>query len=54
MILNKDEFVELYHTIRREHPEKSLSSCYEFAETLHVTFFGERKYSDYNSFRQVL
>jgi hypothetical protein len=54
MKLTKDEFVDIYNTTRKEHPNMSLNKCYEFAETLHIKLFGDRLYSDYNSFRQVL
>lgn len=54
MKLNTSEFIEMYSSIRKEHPEKSLSDCYDFAETLHEVIFGERKYSDYNSFQTTV
>jgi len=54
MKLDNTEFVSLYYSIRKEHPEKSYKDCYEFAETLHITLFGDRKFLSYNSFRQIL
>jgi|AntRauMFilla1563_2_1112583.scaffolds.fasta_scaffold110118_2 hypothetical protein len=54
MILSTREFIGLYETTVKENPERTYKFCYEFAETVHVALFGERKYSDHNSFKQVL
>lgn len=51
MELSKDEFTDMFNTIRREHPEKSMAFCYEHTEVLHSQIFGKRKYADYNSFQ---
>ena len=54
MKLDSNEFVRLYDSVRIEHPEKAMVDCYEFAETLHISIFGGRKYTDYNSFQTTV
>jgi hypothetical protein len=54
MKLTRKEFIDIYYTTLRENPEKSNTFCYEFSESVHISLFGERMYSDYNSFRKVL
>lgn len=46
-----EPFLELYWQFCKEYSTQELA--YEAAERQYITVFGERKYSDFESFRQV-
>lgn len=51
MMLTNTAFNEIYEDLVTK--SKSYTEAYEIAETVHQSIFGERRYSDYDSFRHV-
>ena len=51
-ILKAEEFVDLFY--RYCNDERTYNEAYEMAEDEHVSKFGERRYSSYNSFYQTI
>lgn len=48
----KQGFIERYYNLLQDYPTNE--QAYEAAERQHSNYFGQRRYSDYDSFRVIL
>ena len=51
LLIHPRQFAEAWFRLLSQH--KTYESAYEALETEYINYFGRRKYSDYNSFRNV-